>query len=144
MSQVGHGIALCSDLFSKSRPCGWTDRSDAVGGRDCGEVGGRDRVAAPILTLASDPGQVPHNSRSAPTSLLAPNHRVGPQACWSLVRHAGWLSTSFQVRPHGSTVCAFSRHRPYQGELAEIGELVWDQVPGLRKSNLEMDWAQGI
>ena len=62
-----------------------------------------------------------------------------------LVRHAGWLLTRFAVRQStGKTAFHLLRGKPYRGELATLGEVVWAREPGDRTQKAEAQWRLGV
>ena len=64
-------------------------------------------------------------------------HRIMP---W-LVRLAGWQLTRYQVRQStGKAAYENLRGKPYNGEIAMIGETVWARVPGDRTMKAEAQW----
>ena len=63
-----------------------------------------------------------------------------------LVRHCAWVTTHYQVKSDGQTPCERLRGRPYQGQVAEIAEVVHFIDPGKAADMPKLDdrWNLGL
>ena len=61
-----------------------------------------------------------------------------------MVRHAGWIITHFLLKVDGRTPFMRLRRRPFNGEIAEFGAMVWWKDPALMHAKLDDRWNSGI